>query len=482
MMKTACLTALLLLAALFAFGVRGAAQNNFTGKNHQRRDEQATVKPDAAAIRKLIDELKSTDFELREKATQALSRLDEVPDVLREATSTDDAELRRRAQMAIEAIAARVEEKAFRAMVANLQKLELDRFVRRMVVDEKFASDKQWQLVQVIARAIASRVSELGGPQLPSPAFEVTSLPVADVAREQVAFRGKRILVSDPNLPMVGVHECVVLCTGRMPRMTSLTHSIAVIDGDFTRATQIDKSLVIVRGNFGPVTSIRDSIVLATGNMEGGTGCENSFLQVANDQVRFTRALDSVLLKTLIRTTGANNCRTIDVDQGPLQLLRFSSRKPDHELIWGQEVDGLTLALAATDDRDRYLLRWKNVGKEPLQVSWIRLHLDPMDKNRDDLLNHVMLKMPDGKIALPRKYAAPRTDVPYLGGTVVLHPGKIHDETIDLWAYVERPAAEGRYQLSIELEIPKGRRVGESHLRSWVGRIRSNELELTIAK
>jgi hypothetical protein len=55
------------------------------------------------------------------------------------------------------------------------------------------------------------------------------------------------------------------------------------------------------------------------------------------------------------------------------------------------------------------------------------------------------------------------------------------EEIIDLWTYVERPAA-GQYQLAIELDIPAGRHRLEWEAKRWAGKIRSNTLEITLGK
>jgi len=79
-------------------------------------DEKPAVKKlDPAAVRKLVEQLASDDFATRERATQELSKLEEAPDALREATKSNDPEVCRRAQMAVDLIAARAEDKAFKA-------------------------------------------------------------------------------------------------------------------------------------------------------------------------------------------------------------------------------------------------------------------------------------------------------------------------------------------------------------------------------
>lgn len=204
-----------------------------------------------------------------------------------------------------------------------------------------------------------------------------------------------------------------------------MSNSIVIVDGDFTGATGIDNCLLIVRGNvgrvngidncllivhgnIGGVTEVSNSIILATGNFEGATVCNDSFLQVNNQRIRFTASRDSVLINTIVKTTAPTTSRVLDTDKGPLRLLRFGPRKLDDQLTWGKEVNSLTLAITPADQKDRYQLRWKNVGKEALELSWVRFNSDFVDKNRDDLLNHVFLKGQDGKLALSRNYPPER--------------------------------------------------------------------------
>jgi hypothetical protein len=479
MILVAALAPWLLGASLVPPTAPCAAQEAGKAAAEVQRSDKGAPTAEAATIRRLIDQLGSTDSEVRETATMALSRLDDVPELLREATKSDDAEVRRRAQIAIDAITVRVEERAYQAMVANLQKVDLDRFVRRMVTDENFASVKKWQVVQVIARAVTRRVADLSGQQILVPAFDIAAMPLADRTRP-TGLRGMRALIGESNEPLISVRDSVVLCTGSVPRVTMVSNSIMIVDGDFPRATVIENSLLIVRGNIGPVSNIRNSIILATGHMEGGTVCDNSFIQISNNQIRLTRANGSVLIKTQIRTTGATTSRVLNVAKGPLQILKFSDRKPDEQLAWGKPVNGLAVALAPTEDKHRYLIRWKNVGNESLQLPWVRLNYDVLNKSADDLLNHVLLKSANGDTIPAREYPPPAAARPLIGGSFVLGPGKVLEETIDLWTYVKKPTGQGGYRLSIELDMPTARRVRDLDVPCWTGKVRSNELEITL--
>jgi hypothetical protein len=443
---------------------------------------KAAAKLDPAVVRKLIADLDSPDFKTRDKATQELSHLPEVPDALRDAAKSENGEVRRRAQTALDRITLRLEETAYQALIADLHKIEIDRFVRRMVTDEKFARDAQWKVIETIAKAVTKRANELAGQKFPVPEIDTLSLPLADLTRERVSLSQKRVLLQQREPRFTSWQNCVILCTGPTPRTTGLSNSILIVDGDFTGATVVDHSLVIVRGNVGRLNGLRRSIIIATGNFAGATSCDHSFLEVNNQRIRFTRSGESVLVKTALKTTGPTSSRIIDTEKGPLQLLNFSKRKTDAQLAWGKEVNGLAVAITPADHQDKVLVRWKNVGKDLLEFPCNRFHSDTVHTHADDLLGHVFLKGPDGKLAPARQYEAPRVGGPALRmNNVVLGPGQTHEEIIDLWAYVEKPMAAGRYQLSIDLDPAHGHRL-EWEARFWSGRIESNTLEIMLGK
>jgi hypothetical protein len=453
---------------------------------------------DAASVARLVKQLQSSDFKTREKAAQELSKLEEVPTILREVAKSSDVDLegRRRAQAIIDAITERLEEKAFQALVADLSKIELNRFVRRMITDENFAGDNQWKVIEAVAKAVTNRANDLAGRKYPVPDFNMKSMPIANLATKPIGFGSNRLLLSDPNTQITSVSGSIVLCTGFRPWITSVTNSIVIVDGEFAGATGLDNSLVIVSGKLGRFTSIRRSIILVNGEfgvkesflqdgvLRGSTGCASSFLQCKNEKIRFTGSDDCVFIKT-IPVTGRTTSRVLDTDKGPLQLLRFSKPKSisDNDLTWGKTVNGLAVAVFPAERTNNYFLRWKNVGKETLELQWVRSSWD-LHRN-DDLLNHVFVKDQGGKLVPTRQPefriggGAPRRP-----DSVILAPGKSHEETIDLRSYVKKPAAPGRHTLSIELDIspflaPAPSQKGAVY---WTGKIQSNELEITFGK
>ncbi len=429
--------------------------------------EKPAAKADAAVVARLIAQLGAADFAAREKASRELAELDEVPDALRRAAKDGDAEVARRARAAITAITDRAEERALRALLRDLHRVELDRLVRRMVTNKKSAGEKEWKVIQAIAKAVTAGANKCAGRPVPVPDFNVSTMP--------------RLLLDADTKNPVSVRGAVVLSAGATPYITGVSHSLVIVDGDFTGATGIDNSLLIVRGNVGRVTGVSNSIILATGNWEGATTCDGSLVQVSNYLIRFTGSRDSVLLNTLVRTTGRTDSRTVPTDKGPLRLVKFSPRPPDARLAWSEEVDGLTVALAPAGADGQFLVRWKNVGPDAVQLPWARYNPRRMDRDRDDLLGHVFLKGPDGKLARAQP-SVPRGTPLGRERCVILGPGHTHEEVINLWSYVEKPAAGGKYQLSIELDVPRGRRGLEPQMKTWSGKVRSKALEVSLGE
>ena len=439
-------------------------------------------------MRKLVEQLGSGDFKTRDKAGKELAKLEEVPDALREIARSGDLETKRRAEAVVEVIEAGYYERILQATVTDLNKIELDRFVRRMVIDEKFVGAKPWEIVQTLTRAATQKANALGGRKYGVPDFDMNKLALYKAkagAKEKIAFKGTRILVNDPAMRLDVVRDSVVLCMGPTPRFSLLTNSVLIVDGDFTTTSAtVANSLVIVRGKIGRCTAFRDSIILATEECEGATLCQDSFLQVKNDKIRLGGSRDCVLIKTVPLAFEPMSDRVLDTDQGPLQMLKFSAEKivPDDQLVWGKSVDGLAVAIAPAKRPDNYLLRWKNLGRETLELHAVRFNTDINGRN-DDLWNHVLVKGPDGKHLPARKLRFPSGGGPrFRGDTVILAPGKTYEETIDLATYVDRPAAKGRYKLSIELDLPDAQTPSQMATTFWTGKIQSNELDITFGK
>jgi hypothetical protein len=102
---------ILLILALVLMTTRIDGQQLPKDKEKGAGAENPAAKADPDVIAKLIQQLASNCFKAREEASKELAKLDEVPDALREAAKSTDAEVASRAEIAITTVTARVEEK-----------------------------------------------------------------------------------------------------------------------------------------------------------------------------------------------------------------------------------------------------------------------------------------------------------------------------------------------------------------------------------
>ena len=91
-----------------------------------RADEPALPEPDAA---RLVRDLGSNDFKVREAATRRLLEYEAPPPALRAAEKSRDAEVARRASRIIHEITQREENAAFAKLTEFARHGEVDRFI-----------------------------------------------------------------------------------------------------------------------------------------------------------------------------------------------------------------------------------------------------------------------------------------------------------------------------------------------------------------
>jgi hypothetical protein len=106
-----------LIVCLTVSGLMSTAVQALEKGALEKKSDRAPGKLDSAALGKLIDELTGDDFRAREVAAYRLSKLDEIPKALAEAAKSADADVVRRARLAIAEITARQEEREFQAIM-----------------------------------------------------------------------------------------------------------------------------------------------------------------------------------------------------------------------------------------------------------------------------------------------------------------------------------------------------------------------------
>jgi hypothetical protein len=186
------------------------------------------------------------------------------------------------------------------------------------------------------------------------------------------------------------------------------------------------------------------------------------------------RNFGTILLATTFIFAGANSNHQATAQEKP----------KDEKLVWGKAVNGLAVSVApVANEPGRLHIRWKNVGQQTLELAWVRFGSDAVYKDLDDLWHHVYLKKPDGTFVPAQKYQFPVIGgPPYRPRTVFVETGKMHQETINLWTYVGKPAEGGAYQLWVELEIKSPFAPSKQGAKYWTGKIQSNTIELKLPK
>jgi hypothetical protein len=150
----------------------------------------------------------------------------------------------------------------------------------------------------------------------------------------------------------------------------------------------------------------------------------------------------------------------------------------EEKIPWGKEVNGLVIAVTPRDkDPGKLTIRYRNVGKETLELQCVRVGSNAAFTHCGDLLTDA-----DDKFVPVRMRKIPAAGDPAdRPRTVILAPEKVHTETLDLWTYVEMPAKDGRFQLAIALEVKNADVPSQKGAKYWTGKVQSNLLEYKFA-
>jgi hypothetical protein len=235
--------------------------------------------PAGAEIDKLIAQLGSENFDVREEAT---SRLRERPDAipaLRNARQSGDTEVRRRAAQILDVLDPKEKERAF----AQFRKLALDGAIDQAL--EKLVRCEKWDDETACWQVLAEVAGKL--TDLEQKAFGKASLPATDqipardfrkylasVQPEITAGRrlGPRQLIGthfvargeeiQPDSPKI---SSVLAATGRI--QGSYIQRSVVLAGDSVDVSYVDDSLIVCDGDFTARFKVLNSLIIARGDV-----------------------------------------------------------------------------------------------------------------------------------------------------------------------------------------------------------------------
>jgi hypothetical protein len=292
-------------------------------------EEKPKPPADPKAIRKLVEQLGSDDFDTRDQAVKRLLELDETAlPALKEAANGNDAEVRRLAEELAATIAARVEERARQKALADVNALTLEKFIERMTKEKEYATDAQWQIVARLVGAIEKRASEVADRPVHLPKLDFAKMNELR-AMPATASNMARLLLDNDNSRGMALANCVVISNGPLGHVNTFNHCVVIVNGDLDGFTVMRNSVVLCRGKIGRVTQIDSSVILATGELSGARTINRSLIETASVG-RCTQSLNNVYLN-LAESPGINSTddQCLKTTRGPLQLFRWTAPVPE---------------------------------------------------------------------------------------------------------------------------------------------------------
>ncbi len=349
----------LLGSGLGAWGVCAQDRGGPLAPEKQRREE----------IDKLIGQLSSDDFRVREEAVRRLKEMDDALPALREAAKSGDAEVAKRARQVIEVIGQRQAKREIDRALALLKQGKTDQFVEWAVRRRDCLNEDCWKAALEHAQAIADAAGKASGCKFKAlPKVDVAKLtPPVDLgdaiqrgrlAAESVVMEK---LIQDSFLVSSGgietkkatpplLQRCVVFANGGITLGDKdwsgmITDSLIVCDGDLA-TTLVRNSVVLAAGNVSLGCAASDSVIVSGGTVrEGldfpGARATNSLIQEhQRDPLNLVHFFDSTRVGIEVKASRIGLLVETVVAAQPFG--RAGVRKGDRVMA----VDGTTVASA----------------------------------------------------------------------------------------------------------------------------------------
>jgi hypothetical protein len=281
-------------------------------------------------IDKLIAQLKSDTFKVREEAMRQLMERDDALPALRTAAKSDDVEVVRRAQQAIDAINKRLAKRAIRRAIALLKKGQTDQFVEQVVPWRDYVDEECWKAAVDHVKAIADEASKVSGGRfkLPKsvprnkytlPWVDITKLPfVACAQRKAVYHINDERIIAGSIVAGAHIHRSFLICTGAVESKFTLRWVTVFANGNLSIGNgenlgSIDDSIVVCDGNVTATAAVINSTILCTGNVKVGARVQDSVI-VSGGDVKIGFAFPDATAK---------NSVIQDHQSDPLKLIHF---------------------------------------------------------------------------------------------------------------------------------------------------------------
>jgi hypothetical protein len=222
-------------------------------------------------IEKLIRNLGSNDFQLREEATKVLTGLDAAEAALKKALKSEEAEVRRRARLILGEIEKRKKDRLLGGLLERGRNGEIDRFIDLMVEKKDLIDDDAWRVALNMSESMrthAAKVSQAKVPLFPR-YLELELLTGNNIQDKTIGAR--RVLAE--SILAESLANTTVVCRGPIRSKIWIVNSIVLANGNITVKSDaesggsINYSIIFCDGEvFTGV--INHSIVIATGDIK----------------------------------------------------------------------------------------------------------------------------------------------------------------------------------------------------------------------
>jgi hypothetical protein len=239
-------------------------------------------------IDKLIAQLGSDPFEVREAATQKLKQHEEAIPALQQALKSSDGEVARRAAVILDFFALQEKKRAFAKLAALGKAGRVDQAVEKLVRRKEWDDeDACWQVLAELAGRLTDLEQKQFGKVSLQPAAEV---PARDFRRYRENMRphfragshlsprdlmDTRFVVRAVQL-QTDVHKIASLLAAASRAKTPILDRSVLFAGDSVEVANVDNSLIVCDGEVTAQGCITNSLIIARGDIHCFDLVENS--------------------------------------------------------------------------------------------------------------------------------------------------------------------------------------------------------------
>jgi hypothetical protein len=246
--------------------------------------------PPSTEIEKLIAQLGSESFQMREAATRQLQQHEEAIPALRRALKSPDGEVARRAESILEFFVRQEKKRAFTQLTVLGKEGRVDQAVEKLVRRKQWDDeDACWQVMA----ELAGRLSDLEGREFGTVSLQTTkylAVPAHDFRRYREKVQPAIVIGSTLSArdlePTAVVVRAEALSAGRMYRVSLFATSgpakplllieSVVFAGDSVTVTDASRSLIVCDGDFTETGHVHDSLIIARGDVHCFNEIKNS--------------------------------------------------------------------------------------------------------------------------------------------------------------------------------------------------------------